>query len=234
LRSAFAVDALGFITKETKSSAGQLMGYYVFGRDEQHREVRREWHDSAGKLLTTCVTKYAAHDLPAEMILTNPDGSVLISVYAYDPRGKTTSIQLLDGNRKLLEEHRPTPGGGRWKRSLRQPPKDMPKGIGVLGVQVDQFESMTDEHAKLIIAAGYAQFEKGNFIEALPMFQMAAAKYPAEPYFPYAMGLCSLKLRRFEAAILYYNQALALDPKHGPSLEGLELAKSSLPYLGGG
>jgi tetratricopeptide (TPR) repeat protein len=230
-RSVYEVDDEGFFTKETKYLAGELKGHYVFRRDAQHREVGREWYDASDKLLTVCRTTYGPNDQPVELQLKNPDGSLLISVYTYDPRGKTVRIELRDGTGKTLQDHRNMPDGSRWKRSTAQPRQNMPKGVGVLGVKVLQFDRMTDEQATAVITAGYAYFQESKFIDALPMFQMAAAKYPTEPYFPYAMGLCSLRLYRYEAAILYYNQALALDPNHAPSKEGLALAKDSLPYL---
>jgi hypothetical protein len=230
-RSVFEVDAEGFFTKETKYAAGVLLGHYVFRRDAQHREVGREWHSAAGRIMTTCTTAYGEHDLPREMQLRNPDGSTHIATFTYDPRGKCVSLQVKDAKGKLLEEHRTLPDGGLWKRSLVPPPQSLPKNTGALGVAVHQFERLSDEQAGAMIAAGCAHFQQANYIEALPMFQIAAARYPTDAYFPYAMGLCSLKLGRYEAAIVYYGQALALDPNHEPSLQGMELAKDALPYL---
>lgn len=230
-RSVFEVDKEGYFTKETKYFEGVLKGHYIFRRDDKHREIAREWYGPDGKLLSSCTTRYADHDQPAEMMLKNPDGSLLIAVYTYDPRGKTVAVQLRDEKGKVIEEQRTLPGGVPWKRSMTKPPENLPKGIGALGVPVHRFDQMSEEKAAAVIAAGRGYFEQGNFIEALPMFQMAAGKYPTDPYFPYAMGLCSLKLHRFEAALVYYKKALELDPSHAPSLKGIELVQQALPYL---
>lgn len=229
--SVFEVDNEGYFTKETKYYGGVLKGHYVFRRDKQHREVAREWYDAKGKLLSSCTTRYGAHDLPEELLLKNPDGSLMSATHVYDAKGKTVSVTLKDGDGNVIEEQRMMPGGVTWKRSSSEPPENLPKNTGSLGVPVHRYDQMSDERAAAVISAGRGHFEQGNFIEALPMFQMAAMKYPRDPYFPYAMGLCSLKLHRFEAALIYYKQALELDPNHAASIKGIEIAKQAMPYM---
>ncbi len=227
LWSQYEYNDKGYKTKETKRDANNVLGHFCFFHDAEGHEIRREWHSADGKEQVSFVTKYGPNDLPIEATFQPAGKDSLTAVMTYDASGKRTSRQTVDHHGKRLQEVRQLPGQPAWAKSDAPVPAPMPKGCGSL---TSEKPLPSDDLAHAMVSAAYGYFEQRNYIEALPLFQMAAQKYPSDAYFPYGAATCSLKLHRFEAAVIYYRQALAIDPKHQGCKEGLELCAQAMPY----
>ena len=108
-----------------------------------------------------------------------PDGGAEIqALLTYDPKGKMTSRKMVDAKGKPLREERPMAGGKRWAMALGDAPKPMPAGRGSL---TSEKPEMSEDAKKEMVMVAYNLFEKKQYIEALPLYQMSAANFPEDP-----------------------------------------------------
>ncbi|MCX6148615.1 MAG: tetratricopeptide repeat protein [Candidatus Kapabacteria bacterium] len=92
-------------------------------------------------------------------------------------------------------------------------------GKGAVVNQVDA-QAMT-MISQVTLTKASKEIQSNNFAGAKKTLHANKMYNPADPNFPYLLGVCSQNLNEMDSAAYFYTKTLQIDPNHGPGKENL-------------